>query len=180
MQKLAASVLGVEVPDTRPVFLVFVAVHVLAGLVAVIAGVLAMVATKRPGRHPRAARTYLVALAVVAATAAVLAGLRWPEDVHLLALGVLTIALAAVGYRARRRRRPGWRRPHIVGMGGSFVVLLTAFYVDNGPHLPVWDRLPPVALWLAPALIGAPLIIRAVRRHHGPRHSTPAISPPRP
>lgn len=180
MDVLAASVLGVEVPDTRPVFLVVVAVHVLAGLGAVISGVLAMLAAKRPGRHPRAGRRYLWALGVMAVTAAVLAGLRWSDDVHLLVLGVLALVLAGVGYRARRRHRPGWRSSHIIGMGGSYVVLLTAFYVDNGPHLPGWDRLPPVALWLLPALIGTPVIIWAVLRHREPRHPTPAISPPRP
>jgi len=44
-------------------------------------------------------------------------------------------------------------------------VLLTAFYVDNGPHLPVWDRLPAIAYWTLPSLVGLPLVIRAVRRH---------------
>lgn len=139
---LADPVFGVEVPDTSPVFLTFVAVHVLAGLLAVVAGVRAMLVAKRPGRHPRAGRAYLWALGVVAGTAVVLAGLRWPQDIHLLALGLLAVTLAAWGYRARRLHRRGWRRAHIVGMGGSYVVLLTAFYVDNGPNLPGWDRLP--------------------------------------
>jgi len=25
-------------------------------------------------------------------------------------------------------------------LGVSYVALLTAFYVENGPHLPLWDR----------------------------------------
>lgn len=165
---VAATVVGVEVSDTRPVFLVLVAVHLVAGLVAVIAGVVGMLAAKRAGRHPRAGRIYLWALVLVVATAAVLAGLRRPHDVALLALGVLALTAAAVGYRARRRHPPGWRRAHIIGMGSSYVVLLTAFYVDNGPHLPVWDQLPVVALWLLPTAVAAPLIARAVRRHRPP------------
>ena len=40
--------------------------------------------------------------------------------------------------------------------------MLTAFYVDNGPHLPLWDRLPPLTFWVLPAAIGAPVIARAV------------------
>jgi len=40
--------------------------------------------------------------------------------------------------------------------------MVTAFYVDNGPHLPLWDRLPALAFWLGPAAIATPLIVRAV------------------
>jgi hypothetical protein len=49
-------------------------------------------------------------------------------------------------------------------MGAAYVVMLTAFYVDNGPHLPLWDRLPTLAFWLLPSAIGAPIITRAVAR----------------
>jgi hypothetical protein len=38
-----------------------------------------------------------------------------------------------------------------------------------GPHLPLWDRLPPIAFWLLPSAIGAPLIARSVMRA---RHAT--------
>ena len=49
-------------------------------------------------------------------------------------------------------------------MGGSYIALLTGFYVDNGRFLPLWDRLPHIAYWLLPSLIGVPLIWRALRR----------------
>jgi hypothetical protein len=55
-------------------------------------------------------------------------------------------------------------------MGISYVAMLTAFYVDNGPHLPLWDRLPTLAFWLLPSAAGVPIIARAVRRA---RHATP-------
>jgi uncharacterized membrane protein len=161
----AVSILGVEVPDSRPVFLAVLAVHVGAGLTAVIAGVLAATAHKRAGRHPRSGRVYLSALAVVAGTALVLAVLRWPHDVHLLALGVVSLALGLAGYRARRRRRRGWVRRHILGMAGSYVVLLTAFYVDNGPQLPLWKLLPTWTFWVLPALVGTPITARAMVKY---------------
>jgi hypothetical protein len=53
--------------------------------------------------------------------------------------------------------------------------MLTAFYVDNGRQLPLWDRLPTVAYWLLPLAVGAPLIWRAVRRA---RHRALASKPP--
>jgi hypothetical protein len=49
-------------------------------------------------------------------------------------------------------------------MGGAYIALFTGFYVDNGPHLPVWDRLPSLAYWTLPSLVGVPLILRALAR----------------
>jgi len=155
---------GLPIPDAGPVFAAALTVHIGAGLVAVVAGALAATARKRPGRHPRAGRVYLWALAFTAATATVMATIRWREDAHLFAFAVVAAALAAYGYRARRLRRPGWPARHAIGLGGSYIALLTAFYVDNGPFLPLWNRLPHLAYWLLPTLAGAPLIWRAVRR----------------
>jgi len=50
-------------------------------------------------------------------------------------------------------------------MGGSYVLMLTAFYVDNGKSLPLWRDLPTLTYWLLPAAVGAPLIARAIARH---------------
>ena len=80
----------------------------------------------------------------------------------------LSAHLAAAGVR------PG-ARATTLGMGLSYVALLTAFYVDNGPHLPLWDRLPTITFWVAPALIGAPVILRALTR---PRTRAEALAQP--
>ena len=53
---------------------------------------------------------------------------------------------------------------HIVGMGASYIALLTAFYVDNGKNLPIWKDLPHVAYWTLPSAVGVPLILRALGR----------------
>jgi hypothetical protein len=50
-------------------------------------------------------------------------------------------------------------------MGTSYILLLTAFYVDNGKSLPIWKALPAIAYWLTPAAVGAPLIVVALLRH---------------
>jgi hypothetical protein len=154
--------MGLLLPDTRLVFLVVLGCHVGAGLTAVVAGVIAMLARKRPGRHPKAGRTYLWALGGVFGTAAAMVGLRWPHNLHLLTLGTLAFGSGLTGYLFRRRHRPGWARWHILGMGGSYVLMLTAFYVDNGPRLPVWNLLPDWTFWVLPAAVGAPLILRAL------------------
>jgi hypothetical protein len=64
-------------------------------------------------------------------------------------------------------------------MGCSYITLLTAFYVDNGPHLPLWRLLPPIALWTLPTVLGTVPMVRALRRHNTappvgrPRSTTP-------
>ena len=155
------------------VFRVALAVHVLAGLTSVVAGVLAATARKRPGRHPRAGLVYLSGVTVVCATSAVMAALRWPHDAHLFAIALVAFGLAAYGWRARRRRRPGWVVRHAIGLGGSFIAMMTGFYVDNGARLPVWKLLPHVAYWLVPAAVGIPLIWRALRRYRAGVSSRP-------
>lgn len=42
-------------------------------------------------------------------------------------------------------------RLHLTGMSLSYILMLTAFYVDNGKSLPLWKELPPIADWLLPA-----------------------------
>jgi hypothetical protein len=42
--------------------------------------------------------------------------------------------------------------------------MMTGFYVDNGPHLPLLNHLPTILFWLLPSAIGAVLTGRALRR----------------
>jgi hypothetical protein len=55
--------------------------------------------------------------------------------------------------------------PHIAGMGLSYILLLTAFYVDNGRNLPLWKEFPSIVYWLLPSAVGLPRIVRALLRH---------------
>lgn len=165
---------GIPIPSRHPLFLATVAVHVAAGIVAVVAGAAAMLSEKTFGRHPRYGTLYFRALCVVGVTMGALAIARWPDDNHLAVLGIFALLCAFIGRRARRRQWARWPFIHIPGMGVSYVLMLTAFYVDNGPHLPGWRLLPPVALWIVPAAIGMPVIVYAMRKHRNaddePRH----------
>jgi hypothetical protein len=161
------KILGVNVGSTAAVFLAVLAVHVAAALIAVISGLIAAVSAKGGDRHIRAGRLYFRALAVVFGTALVLAGMRLRADWHLALIGAVAFAAAVVGVRHRRLRRPG-DTGHIVPMSVSYAAMLTAFYVDNGPHLPLWDRLPAIVFYFLPAVVAAPLIGRAVLRHRQP------------
>lgn len=147
-------------------------------LTTVISGALAAAAPKRRGRHTRAGTVYYWAITVVFATATAMTALRPPRDYYLFLLGALAFTLATAGRHDRRHPSASlWRRwpghaPHILAMSGSYVVLLTAFYVDNGKNLPLWDRLP-VAYWILPALVAAPLTARSLHRHRQPRQAIP-------
>lgn len=158
-------VLGIPIPSSSPVFLSVIAVHVVAGIVCVVAGIVAMFAAKRPGRHPHSGTVYYWSLSVVFLSMTALSVIRWPEDNHLLALGLLSFGAGALGRAARRRQEQGWLPIHVTGMSMSYILLLTAFYVDNGPHLPVWRALPHWAFWILPSLVGVPLLIRVLSRH---------------
>jgi hypothetical protein len=174
----AGRILGTEVGSTAPAFLFFLAIHVLGGVTAVASGAIAAVARKGGPRHIRAGRWYYRAITVVFVTGATLAAMRWRQDYDLFILGAAAFTAATIGYQHRRRRRPG-DTGHIAGMGAAYVVMLTAFYVDNGPHLPLWDRLPPLAFWLLPSAIGVPVIARAVTRaRRAPASAKPSPDDP--
>jgi p-aminobenzoyl-glutamate transporter AbgT len=122
---------GIPLPSDTALFLTFIVLHVAAGLACVIAGVVAMLSRKQPGRHPLAGSVYYWALACAFVTTT----------------------------------GPSWARVHLTGMGASYILLITAFYVDNGPNLPLWRELPRTAFWFLPTLIGMPVLLNAFFRH---------------
>jgi hypothetical protein len=174
MLAAGADILGLKVPETNPVFLAALSIHVLAALICVVTGASAAISTKGSARHIRAGRLYYWSLTVVFATATTLAAMRWAEDYPLFIIGSIAITAASAGYLHRRLRQPG-DAVHITGMGASYIALLTAFYVDNGTNLPLWSHLPHLAYWLLPSLIGLPLLARALKRA---RNTTPRTAQP--
>jgi len=165
MTDVTTTVAGIQIPSSDPVFLSVVALHVPLGLICVVSGALAMLSVKGPGRHPTAGTVYYWCSVALFGSATVLSTMRWSDDYHLFILGALTFAAVQVGRMARRRRWPGWVRMHIASMGSSYVLLLTAFYVDNGKQLPLWRDLPAWTYWTLPAVIGAPIMLWALLWH---------------
>jgi uncharacterized membrane protein len=157
--------LGIPIPSTDPVFLVIVSVHVLFGLAALFSGAVAMLSRKGRGRHANFGTIYFWCLFGVFVTMSALSLMRWGENYHLFILGTLSFASAYLGRNAARRRWRQWPRLHLTGMGASYILMLTAFYVDNGKNLPLWKELPESAFWLLPSAFGVPLILQALFRH---------------
>lgn len=156
---------GIPIPSTNPLFLGIVAIHVLFGLAAVVTGASAMLLHKARGSHSNFGITYFWCLFGVFLTMAALALARWQEDYHLFILGGLSFSAAWLGRTVLLQRWHQWPRWHLVSMGASFILMLTAFYVDNGKSLPFWRNLPQIAFWFLPTAIGTPIILYVLRTH---------------
>lgn len=160
------TILGIEIPSIDPLFVgAIVAVHIPLGLASVAAGPVAMLSRKGRGRHSTAGTVYYWCLTALFASAALLSSMRWSEDFDLFVFGALAFLAASFGRAATRRRWPYWTRIHIAGMGLSYVLMLVAFYVDNGKQLPIWKSLPHFTYWLIPIAIGVPVIVWALTHH---------------
>ena len=100
----ASRILGDQVGSTAPTFLAILAVHVIAGLAAVITGAIAALTRKGSHRHIRAGRWYCLSISMVFATAAGLAAMRWAQDSYLLIIAVDDVHSArTVGVPGERR-----------------------------------------------------------------------------
>ena len=166
MAETLSKIVGFELPSDSPLFLGVLSFHILFGLVCVVQGIVAMLSQKRRGRHLKFGTLYYWSLATLFASATVLAAMRWSEDYPLFVLGALSFLAASVGRIARRQLWRRWVDFHVTGMGLSYILMLTAFYVDNGKNLPVWRDLPYLAYWVVPGAIGLPVIINALIRWH--------------
>jgi hypothetical protein len=161
-------------------------VHALAGLTTGITGVLTFVAPKRPGRHHLWGTRYLWAYTMVFLTANILSVQHWPADAYLFGLATLGYGLALGGYSARRFRQTPWLHhllgewwviAHLSGMIGSYVVLWTAFYVDNAHFFPGVNRLPTLTFWVAPTVIAIPFLVLSITRF-APKTAAPSMPAP--
>ena len=139
---------------------VLLAAHITAGSAGLLIGPIAMATPKRRGLHSRAGISYQIAVTVLTITAlgltAFAPGRLWP----LALIAVATEAAAVTGWRAQRRRKPGWLPRHVGFMAGSYVSFVTAALVVNWPT--------PLS-WILPTIIGTPLIARAAARAPTPR-----------
>jgi hypothetical protein len=154
-------------------FFIPLVVHALAGMTTAVTGIFTFRAPKLLERHSRWGMRYLWAYTVVFLTAVLLAIQHGPQDAYLLGLAVLGYGSALSGYVARRYRQAPWMRrllgrrwitAHIVAMIGSYVVLWTAFYVDNAHLIPLVNVLPSLVFWVGPTILALPFLVRSLLR----------------
>jgi uncharacterized membrane protein HdeD (DUF308 family) len=126
------DILGIQIPSVDPVFLTIVGFHILIGFACVIAGAVAIASPKGRGRHSNFGVIYFWLLTVLFGSATVLSAIRWAEDYHLFILGLLAFVAAMYGRFAVWSHWRHWPRLHLTGMALSYILMLTAFLVDNG------------------------------------------------
>jgi hypothetical protein len=156
---------GIGMLSNSSAFAPVLGVHILAGLVCLVTGIVTIASKKRAGLHPMCGTIYHWGLALLVISAGFLAEAHWTHNRVLLALGAISFGASSLGRTAGRRHWQAWIGTHITSMGCSFIVMLTAFCVEEGKSLPGLSRLPRLTYWFLPALVGAPLIIRALRSH---------------
>jgi len=156
---------GIIIPDNSPVILTIIGIHVAVALICVLAAFLAMFSNKRNKYHPEFGTVYYWCLLVVFITSIVVSIIRWPLDNQLLILGTFSFGFALAGRMAQRNKWKSRMRWHLMCMSMSFILILTAFYVDNGKNIPLWKLLPSLYYWLIPGLIGIPIMVFVLRHH---------------
>lgn len=81
----------------------------------------------------------------------------------LLVFGIINTGMAGLDlinlFRPSRSSKFWWMYQHIGRMGGAFIATVTAFVVVNITFLP------DLIVWLAPTIVGTPLISWAVRKY---------------
>ena len=159
------NVLGIPVPSSGPLFIGIVVIHIFLGIICVGSGLVAMLSSKRRGSHTKFGNVYYISLLLIFITVLPLSIMRWPLNNHLLILGTMSFVSAYYGRRLARRPVGLWTRIHTILMGASYILLLTAFYVDNGKNLPVWNLLPQYSFWIIPSAIGIPILLYTLFNH---------------
>jgi GNAT superfamily N-acetyltransferase len=128
------------------------AAHILAGAASLVLGAAALAVERPPTYRSRTGMGYVWAVAAVAITAVALVALDEWQLWWLVPLAVLALSLALAGFLAPARRRGPWIRLYAHGQGGAYVALVTALLVVSLPGAAA------AAAWIAPTLVGVPLI----------------------
>jgi len=153
------SIDGIVIPSDDPVFLTIIAIHVSAGLACVISGIFAMLSRKGQRIHIKSGKIYFAFLKVVFITATLASIIRWKQDYHLFLIGAGSFVAAYIARKAVLKKWKKWSIIHIAGMALSYILLIIAFYVDNGRFIPFWKDLDPILYWVLPLVIGIPLTL---------------------
>lgn len=156
---------GIPWPSNDRNFPIVIVIHILLSLTAVICGLGAILKNKTSKGHYAFGKIYYWSILAAFVTVITMAIMRWPYNNHLFLIGLLTVILVFVGRRIARIKRPRWSRLHTVCMGGSYILLITGFYVDNGKNLPFWKLFPQWFFWIFPAVVGIPIILYVLKKH---------------
>ncbi|SFL23127.1 hypothetical protein SAMN03159341_104145 [Paenibacillus sp. 1_12] len=122
-------------------------------------------ATKRRGIHTLIGEIYHGAFVAIFITSVAMGIMHWSQSAYLLFIGIFSYSIALYGYLSKKLRWNNWLGKHIGGMLGSYIAIITAVLVVNGPNIPLIKQLPTLLLWFLPTIIGTPIIILIGKRY---------------
>jgi len=143
------------------------AIHIIAGLLALVAGAVALYATKGSPLHRRSGWMFAVAMATMTTTAAVIAQFFSPNRVNVVA-AALTFYLVATGVLAVRRTVPQMRALATAFMlvavaVGAHALALGVEAVSSTTHRADGIPAPPLFMFGSVALLAALGDLRMLR-----------------
>ena len=155
---LALGTLGAMrliVPSLSQYFLVW---HISAGIVCMIAGLLALFQRNQKELRAIGSKIYCIAYTVLFVTTMALAIINWESSVYLLLISGLSFAIAVYGYIAWKKHENNWRIKQISGVIASYSGVVTAVLITAALGLS-HSSLSMLFLWLVSTIIGGIIIL---------------------
>ncbi|WP_036659570.1 hypothetical protein [Paenisporosarcina sp. HGH0030] len=146
-------------------FNLFLMIHIAAGCICLITGLLAGISKKRKGRHTISGEIYHGFFLLVFISTVVMSIMHWKESAYLFYIGIFSYGLALLGYTSAKIRWKNWLRIHIGGMLGSYIGIFTATLVVNIHRIPLLNELPVLIFWFLPTIIGTPIIFKIGKKY---------------
>ncbi|MBY0597129.1 DUF2306 domain-containing protein [Bacillus bingmayongensis] len=142
----------------HPLFPFFLVIHIIAGFIFLLIGLISSFALKQRGIHTIFGELYHGFYVIVFVTAIILAILHWEQSAYLFYIALFSYGLALLGYTAVKIKWNNWIITHISGMLGSYIGIITATLITNAAKIPLLKEFPTLLIWFLPTIIGTPLI----------------------
>jgi hypothetical protein len=155
--------------------------HAGGGLLLLALGAYLMLAPKRGATHRVGGELYFWLLAGTCVSALVI-GARHPGLSVFEVVTPITFGYGLLGYVAGKMRPFRWRDRswlywHLLGQGGSYIGVVTAFGLQVAPRILPPSLLLVVLLAIVPAVVGSRLMGRTAKRWLGPISGDPVGRP---
>lgn len=142
-------------------------IHILAGGIALLAGLVAIVTVKGGPRHNRAGKIYGVTMAIVVVTAVPLSVLT--DNWFLFAIALFTGYLISAGYRVIARRRAGLTDPVLIDYALHGMMLVVGIgMIGGGAYGAISGVMGLGEVLIVFGLIGGALAVRELRQFRLP------------
>lgn len=145
-------------------FSTFLIIHIVAGFLCLLIGLIAGFAPKKRGTHTIFGEFYHGFYVIVFITSMILAILHWEQSAYLFYIAIFSYGLALLGYIAVKIKWKNWIFTHISSMLGSYIGIITATLITNAAKIPLVKDVPTLLIWFLPTIIGTPIITLIINK----------------